>query len=59
VELAPAEAGWVPVAVQLPDETAANLKPGAHPIEFEITLQASPGEAGPVVAEHSTFVVPR
>jgi cytochrome c oxidase accessory protein FixG len=59
IELAPAEAGWVPVAVQIPYETAASLKPGAYPIEFQITLRQAAGHSGAVLAEHSTFVVPR
>ena len=70
VELAPTEARWVPVAVQVPPEAAQALGPGAHPMRFEITLLAdpatSPGAVGhePLPAraqahEKSTFLVPR
>jgi cytochrome c oxidase accessory protein FixG len=60
IELVPAEARWVTVAVRVPPETAAQVGPGAHPIEFDIELL--PSEPGARVArslEKSTFVVPR
>ena len=70
VDLAPTEARWVPVAVQMPPEAAQALGAGAHPMRFEITLLAdaatAPGAAGrePLPAratahEKSTFIVPR
>ncbi|MEZ0202951.1 cytochrome c oxidase accessory protein CcoG, partial [Ideonella sp.] len=56
VALQPAEARWVTVAVRVPPEQAAALKPGAHAIRFEISpLDA----AGAAVVEKSTFVIPR
>ncbi len=68
VELAPTEARWVPLAVQLPPGPARALGPGAHPMRFRIALVA-PAVAGapaivdpPALAERrekSTFVIPR
>jgi cytochrome c oxidase accessory protein FixG len=57
--LAPAEARWVPLAVQVPAEQARALGPGAHRIVFQVTREA--GVSGPEVTvdEKSTFVVPR
>ena len=51
LELAPAEARWVVVRLQLPYEAA---KPGVHPIKFEIAS----GE-GQHLLEKSVFMVPR
>jgi cytochrome c oxidase accessory protein FixG len=66
VELAPTEARWVPLAVQLPPEAARTLGPGAHPMRFRIALDpdraAAGGDDGARRAERhekSTFVVPR
>jgi IG-like fold at C-terminal of FixG, putative oxidoreductase len=59
VQLAPTEARWVPVSVQVPPETARQAGPGAHPIRFEISRVAAPGEPAVTVSEKSTFVVPR
>ena len=63
VQLAPAEARWVTVAVRMPPEAAQQLGPGAHPMHFEISLVGSDGagrEAAPVtLSEKSTFLVPR
>jgi cytochrome c oxidase accessory protein FixG len=47
-----AQSRWVPVRVQLPHDA---LKPGSHPIWFEITNQ----EGSMHVTEASVFVVPR
>lgn len=59
VEVGSTEARWVPVAVQLPPESAAALGAGAHPLRFTIT-RLSDGSGGEVaVREKSTFVVPR
>jgi cytochrome c oxidase accessory protein FixG len=59
VEVGPAAARWVPVAVQLPNDGAQAAGSGAHKIEFEITQGA--GADGPTWQrrERSTFVVPR
>jgi cytochrome c oxidase accessory protein FixG len=55
-ELAPAEARWVVVSVQVPPEAAARAGAGAHALQFVIDGEAG---HGPTVREKSTFVVPR
>ncbi len=59
VTVGPAEARWVPVAVQVPAEVAAGIKSGAHPIHFEIVRLPHAGDAAVAVSEKSTFVIPR
>jgi len=59
IEVMPAEARWLPLAVQVPPETAARLGPGAHPVEFIIDRPASADESAAQVREKSTFVIPR
>ena len=59
VEVGPAEARWVPVAVRVPDKAAREAGPGAHRIEFEITQQATDAGERLKIKERSTFVVPR
>ena len=67
VEVGPTEARWVPVAVQIPPQTARQLGAGAHPLHFRIALVAPHTSAsGPDAAadtaerrEKSTFLVPR
>lgn len=54
ITLTGAEARWVPVAVRVPPDTAAQAGAGSHAIHFDITAV---GE-DPVV-EKSTFMVPR
>jgi len=56
VDVPPAAARWVTVAVRVPPQTAAGLGPGAHPIRFEVTPADDPSAA---VTEKSSFVVPR
>jgi cytochrome c oxidase accessory protein FixG len=56
VDVPPAQARWVTVAVRVPPQSAQALGPGAHPIRFDV---ASAGEAPQTVVEKSTFVVPR
>jgi len=56
VELGPAEARWVAVALRLPPEAAAQLKPGAHPMHWRIRREGAGAET---VVEKSTFVLPR
>ena len=56
VEVGPAQARWVTVAVRLPEASAHSLGPGAHPIRFEV---AAVGDTSAAVSERSTFVVPR
>ena len=61
VELAPAEARWVTLGVQLPPEAARTVGAGAHGIRFHIDREASPGDPSSAasVVEKSTFMVPR
>jgi cytochrome c oxidase accessory protein FixG len=62
VEVGPAAARWVPVAVQLPPQAAQAAGPGAHRIDFQITqlaAAADPHAASWQRSERSTFVVPR
>jgi cytochrome c oxidase accessory protein FixG len=59
LELGPAEARWVPLAVQVPPEVAAQTAPGVHTIHFEVVRAAHDGDAPVSVSEKSTFVVPR
>ena len=60
VEVQPAEARWVTAAVRVPPETAAQVGPGAHAIEFDVErLPQQPGDTAVHSVEKSTFVVPR
>jgi len=56
IDVAPAQARWITVAVRVPPQSASALGPGAHPIRFQI---ATAGDASSAVSEKSTFVVPR
>jgi cytochrome c oxidase accessory protein FixG len=61
VTLAPAEARWVTLGVQLPPESAQQAGTGAHAIRFRIDRLADADDAGAAasVTEKSTFMVPR
>lgn len=59
VAVAPAEARWMPVSVQVPHDTAERLGAGAHPLQFHIERLEEGGDAAASVREPSTFVVPR
>jgi cytochrome c oxidase accessory protein FixG len=61
VEVGPAAARWVPLAVQVPAAAAQAAGGGAHRIDFEITQQAAAGDGDRTWQreERSTFVVPR
>ncbi|MFZ5550994.1 MAG: cytochrome c oxidase accessory protein CcoG [Pseudomonadota bacterium] len=59
LQLQGAEARWVTVAVRLPPEQALQAGPGSHPIEFQVERLAGEGQAAALVAERSTFIVPR
>ena len=68
VDLAPTEARWVPVAVQISPEAARSLGSGVHPLRFRIelvetgSLLAGARAAPRVVLERlekSTFIIPR
>jgi cytochrome c oxidase accessory protein FixG len=56
VEVLPAQARWVTLAVRVPAQTAQSLGAGAHPMRFEVTAL---GNASAKVTERSTFVVLR
>ncbi|HPO20726.1 MAG TPA: FixG Ig-like domain-containing protein, partial [Rubrivivax sp.] len=60
VEVLPAEARWMTVAVRVPPDTAAAQPSGAHAIEFEVQRLDDQPDARPARAvEASTFVLPR
>ncbi len=59
VVVGPAEARWVPLAVRVPADVAAQAGSGAHTIHFDIVRSAPAGGAGVAVSEKSTFVIPR
>jgi cytochrome c oxidase accessory protein FixG len=60
IEVGPAQARGLPVAVQLPPSAWKALTPGAHPLSFRIErLPRQPDEASAQVVEGSTFIVPR
>ena len=59
LDLGPAEARWVPLAVQVPPEVAAAAGAGAHVLTFNVERLAGTGQAPAKVAERSTFVIPR
>ena len=59
VEIGPAEARWVPVAVQIAPEVASSRGPGAHAVEFRITRQAHADSGEATAVEKSTFIIPR
>jgi cytochrome c oxidase accessory protein FixG len=60
LDVAPAEARWVSVALRVPPESAARAGSGAHEIHFRIERRESAvGEPDYRVEEKSTFVVPR
>ena len=56
VDVEPAQARWVTVAVRISPQAAQALGAGAHPIRFEVVAL---GDASTRVIERSTFVVPR
>jgi cytochrome c oxidase accessory protein FixG len=60
VEVGPAQARWLPLAVQLPASAWQTLPAGPHPVRFRIEripLQAD--QASAQVVENSTFIVVR
>jgi polyferredoxin len=56
LDVLPAQSRWVTLAVQVPPQAAQELKPGSHPIRFEI---AAVGDDTTRVSERSTFLIPR
>jgi cytochrome c oxidase accessory protein FixG len=59
IEVGPAAARWVPVAVQLSPEAARAAGAGAHRIDFAITQQPDGDGRTWQRDERSTFVIPR
>ncbi len=61
VVVEPAQARWVPVAVRVPPEAAAQAGPGSHRLEFAIERvdSAADAHASHTLVEKSTFMVPR
>jgi cytochrome c oxidase accessory protein FixG len=59
VEIGAAESRWVPVRVQLPAESAAELRERSNPIRFRIERVAGEGDDARAIYEKSTFLVPR
>jgi cytochrome c oxidase accessory protein FixG len=60
VEVGPAQARWLPLAVQLPPVSWQALPAGAHPVRFRIErLPVQPDQASAQVVESSTFIVVR
>ena len=60
IQVEATEARWFPVVVQVPQESAHQLSPGAHPIQFRIERLAGDGQGSNAsVVEKSTFVIPR
>ncbi|MCX2864223.1 cytochrome c oxidase accessory protein CcoG [Paucibacter sp. PLA-PC-4] len=60
LEVGPAEARWVSVALRLPPQSAAQAGSGAHEIRFAIEREAGTDEhPAYTLSEKSTFVVPR
>ena len=57
VEVLPAQARWVTVAVHVPPQSVQGLAPGSHPIRFDVA--ALGGEGAARVSERSTFLIPR
>ena len=59
VAVGPAAAQWVTVALRVPPQTAAAVRPGAHEVHFGIERLATPEDDARTLREKSTFVVPR
>jgi hypothetical protein len=60
LEVGPAQALWVPVALRVPPAVAESAGAGAHGIEFIVQrVGESDDESRHVQTEKSTFVVPR
>ena len=47
------------VSLRIPPEAAQALKPGAHPMRWQVHREPSNGGDSETVSEKSTFVVPR
>jgi cytochrome c oxidase accessory protein FixG len=56
IDVLPAQARWITVAVRVPPQSAQALGPGAHPVRFQVMAA---NDASTAVTEKSTFVVPR
>jgi cytochrome c oxidase accessory protein FixG len=56
LDVAPAQARWLTVAVRVPPQSASALGPGAHAMQFAVSAVATPAKP---LLERSSFVVPR
>jgi cytochrome c oxidase accessory protein FixG len=56
IDVMPAQARWVTLAVRVSAKTAQQLGAGAHPMQFEVVAR---GDSHAKVSERSTFVVLR
>jgi cytochrome c oxidase accessory protein FixG len=59
VQVDGAQARWVPVALRLPPQAAAEAGSGSHRIQFVVEQLPDARSAGASQAEKSTFMVPR
>ncbi len=61
IQIEPAQAIWVTLAVRVPPESARAVGSGAHPIQFQIDLldDVAGKTVRASITEKSTFVVPR
>jgi cytochrome c oxidase accessory protein FixG len=57
--LGPAEARWLPLAVQVPADGAGQMGAGAHELVFNIERLPGDLQEAVLLAERSTFVIPR
>ncbi|WP_395694698.1 FixG Ig-like domain-containing protein, partial [Piscinibacter sp.] len=59
LELGPAQARWVVVALRVPPQAAGAAATGAQPIVFRVAQLGVSGAPGRELEEKSTFVIPR
>jgi hypothetical protein len=59
IELGPAQARWVVVALRVPPQAAGAAATGAQPIVFRVAQLGVSGAPGRELEEKSTFVIPR
>jgi len=57
--LGPAEARWLPLAVQMPADGAGQMGAGAHPLTFNVERLPGDHQEAALLSERSTFVIPR
>lgn len=60
LEVDPAQARWVPIAVRIPPGVVQRLGPGTHRVQLRVQqVGATAGSASREVVEKSTFLIPR